>query len=150
MALGFTDRFDFTPVVGWELYQVTLDKYHVMFWFQNGHALLNVAGAFAFRTADGSVVYKYDLYGEEKFLNLDRILRVEITDVRIVSREQLDLKFSNGDILSIFDAPEFRSWWFCGGFKGQPQVQISDLDPEDMNDEEEAERQARLQTRTNA
>jgi hypothetical protein len=34
MAIGFSDRFDFSPVIGWELYQVTIDKYHLMFWFE--------------------------------------------------------------------------------------------------------------------
>jgi hypothetical protein len=31
MAIGFSSRFDFSPIVGWELYQVTIDKYHVTF-----------------------------------------------------------------------------------------------------------------------
>jgi hypothetical protein len=35
MAIGFTQRFDFSPIIGWELYQVTIDKYHMMFWFEN-------------------------------------------------------------------------------------------------------------------
>ena len=31
MVLGFNESDDFSPVVGWELYEVTLNKYHVMF-----------------------------------------------------------------------------------------------------------------------
>ena len=57
MAIGFSERFDFSPIKGWELYQVTIDKYHVMFFFENGHALLNVADSFSFCSADGSIHY---------------------------------------------------------------------------------------------
>jgi hypothetical protein len=35
MAYGFRNQ-DFTAVEGWCLEQVTLEKYHVMFWF-NGN-----------------------------------------------------------------------------------------------------------------
>jgi hypothetical protein len=91
MAIGFSDRFDFGPIVGWELYQVTIDKYHVMFWFENEHCLLNVADRFSFMSADQAVSYTYEIYGPQKSLNLDRILRVKVVDVRIVSKDQLDL-----------------------------------------------------------
>jgi hypothetical protein len=45
MVSGFRSAEDFQPVIGWQLYQVTLDKYHVMFFFENGWQLLNVAHA---------------------------------------------------------------------------------------------------------
>ena len=82
MAIGFSNRFDFTPIVGWELYQVTIDKYHLMFWFENKHALLNVADRCSFKSADGTVNFSYEIYGSDKSLNVDRILRVKVAEVR--------------------------------------------------------------------
>ena len=84
MAIGFSDRFDFSPIIGWELYQVTIDKYHVMFWFENENCLLNVADRFSFTSADKTVSYIYEIYGAQKSLNLDRILRVKVADIRII------------------------------------------------------------------
>jgi len=51
-AIGFSDRFDFGPIIGWELYQVRIDKYHVMLWFENEDCLLNVADRFSFMSAE--------------------------------------------------------------------------------------------------
>lgn len=120
MAIGFTQRFDFSPIIGWELYQVTIDKYHVMFWFEDERALLNVADRFSFTSSDGAVDFVYEIYGSHKSLNVDCILRTKIADARIVSKDQLDLVFENGDVLSIYDNPEFRSWWFLGGRQNEP------------------------------
>jgi hypothetical protein len=75
MAIGFTERLDFSPIIGWELYQVTIDKYHIMFWFEDEHALLNVADRFSFRSSDGAVNFLYEIYGNQKSLNVDRILQ---------------------------------------------------------------------------
>ena len=40
MTLGFHEpdrqRSLLAEICGWELYQVQLDKFHVMFWFENG------------------------------------------------------------------------------------------------------------------
>jgi hypothetical protein len=144
MTIGFSDRFDFGPVVGWELYQVTIDKYHVMFWFENEHCLLNVADRFSFMSADKAVSYTYEIYGPQKSLNLDRILRVKVADVRIISKDQLDLVFATGDILSVYDNPEFRSWWFLGGRQLDPprgwSFSIGDYEIEDLTEEEIRER----------
>jgi hypothetical protein len=112
MGLGFETADDFKPIVGWELYQVTFDKFHVMFWFQDGRGLLNIADRFSYRSSDSDVVYTYEIYGPAKFANLDRILRVAIERVNVVSVRQLDLIFTNGDVLSVHDNPKFRSWWF--------------------------------------
>ncbi|MEH2488064.1 hypothetical protein [Bradyrhizobium sp. AZCC 2230] len=143
MAIGFTQRFDFCPIIGWELYQVTIDKYHVMFWFEDENALLNVADRFSFRSSDGAVNFLYEIYGNHKSLNVDRILRVKIAETKIVSKDQLDLVFENGDVLSIYDNPEFRSWWFLGGRQKDPAIQrtswsfaICDHDPEDLTEQE--------------
>src|SRR5207248_3881088 len=100
MAIGFSDKFDFSPIVGWELYQVTIDKYHLMFWFENGHALLDVADRCSFKSSAGSVNLSYEIYGTHKSLNVDRILRTKVTEVRVITKDQLDLLFENGDILS--------------------------------------------------
>ena len=122
MAIGFGNHFDFRPIVGWELYQVTIDKYHIMFWFENGHALLNIADRFSFKSADGQIDFAYEIYGNRKFLNVDRILRRKVVDAKIISKDQLDLSFDNGDILSVYDNPELRSWWFLGGGQYDPSL----------------------------
>jgi hypothetical protein len=98
----------------WELYQVQVDKYHVMFWFQNGHCLLNAAFRFGFRSSDGSIGYVYDVQapGDRKFLNVDSILRHRIVTVEAVDERQLSLVFDTGDTLIIHDSPEERSAWF--------------------------------------
>jgi hypothetical protein len=143
MAIGFSDRFDFSPIVGWELYQVTIDKYHVMFWFEDGTCLLNVADRFSFMSADKTVIFDYEIYGAQKSLNIDRILRVKVADVRIITKDQLDLVFETGDILSVYDNPEFRSWWFLGGLHlDLPcQISIGDSEAEDLTEMEIRERQ---------
>ena len=82
---------------------------------ENEHALLNVADRCSFKFADGTVNFSYEIYGSHKSLNVDRILRVKVAEVRVVSKEQLDLVFENGDVLSIYDNLELRSWWFLGG-----------------------------------
>lgn len=142
MAIGFSNHFDFRPIVGWELYQVTIDKYHVMFWFENENALLNVADRFSFKSFDGAVDFTYEIYGNQKSLNLDRILRVKIATTRIVTIDQLDLIFENGDILSIHDNPELRSWWFLGGRQLDPLIQranwsfeIGDCEPDELTED---------------
>jgi len=125
MAIGFSNRFDFSPIVGWELYQVTIDKYHIMFWFENDSALLNVADRCSFMSADKSVSYSYEIYGPQKSLNVDRILRVRVTDVRVITKDQLDIIFETGDILTVYDNPGFRSWWFLGGRQLEPSHQVT-------------------------
>lgn len=149
MAVGFSERFDFAPIIGWELYQVTIDKYHIMFWFEDENALLNVADRFSFRSSDGAVNFSYEIYGNQKSLNVDRILRTKIVEVSIVSKDQLDLMFENGNVLSIYDNPEFRSWWFFGGRQNDPTIQrttwsfaIGDQDPEDLTEQEYQDRRA--------
>jgi hypothetical protein len=138
MAIGFSDRFDFSAILGWELYQVTIDKYHVMFFFEDGHALLNVADRFSFASADSSIRFTYEIYGEHKFMNIDRILRSKIVAVRIVTKDQLDLVFASGDVLSIYDNPKFRSWWFLHDLNRA--LAIGDLEYCDLTDKEIQER----------
>jgi hypothetical protein len=117
MTLGFSEverlRKLQQELVTWELYQVEIDKYHVMFWFENGHCLLNVAYRFGFRSANGSVEYIYDVQapGDRRFLNVDSILRHPIRVVKAFDR-QLALTFDNGDILIVHDNPKMRSAWF--------------------------------------
>ena len=112
MVSGFSNAEDFQPVVGWELYQVTLDKYHVMFFFENGWQLLNVAYAFSYRSADGAVAYTYEVECAGGTIEVDRILRERITQVEVTARDRLAIIFANGDALTIHDTPEYRSWWF--------------------------------------
>jgi hypothetical protein len=118
MTLGFSSperlRKLQQELPGWELYQVQVDKYHVMFWFENGHCLLNVAFRFSFRSSDGSIDYVYDVQapGDRKFLNVDAILRRPVHVVQALDERQLGLIFDTGDTLVIHDSPEERSAWF--------------------------------------
>lgn len=112
MVSGFRSADDFRPVIGWELYQVTLDKYHVMFFFENGWQLLNVAHAFSYRSSDGSVVYTYEINGLNKAIEVDRILRERVMDVSVPTEDRLTLTFGNVDELTVHDTPKVQSWWF--------------------------------------
>jgi hypothetical protein len=100
--------------VTWELYQVQVDKYHVMFWFENGHCLLNVAFRFSFRASDGAIDYVYDVQapGDRKSLYVDTILRQRIAAVDALDERRLALVFDTGDTLVIHDSPQERSAWF--------------------------------------
>ena len=92
MTLGFTslDRLGKLrqELPSWTLYQIPVDKYHVMFWFEDGNCLLNVAFRLSYRSADGSIEYVYDVQGPggRKFLNVDSILRRSIKTVDAVDR----------------------------------------------------------------
>ena len=118
MTLGFSspDRIDKLnqELPTWELHQVHVDKYHVMFWFESGHCLLNAAYRFSYRSADGSIGYVYDVQapGNRKSLNIDSILRHRIAAVKALDERQLGLTFDTGDTLVIHDSPEQRSAWF--------------------------------------
>jgi hypothetical protein len=109
---------------------------------------LNIAERCSFRSSDGSVNFTYEIYGPAKFLNVDRILRTKIAAIRIVTKDQLDLVFDHGDVLSVYDDPDSRSWWFLGEREMLPsqgwspfKFEIGDWEPEDLTDEE---RQIRL------
>jgi hypothetical protein len=124
-----------------------VDKYHLMFWFENERPLLNVADRCSFKSADGTVNFSYEIYGSHKSLNVNRILRIKVAEVRVVTKEQLDLVFENGDVLSIYDNLDLRSWWFLGGRQDEPMTRrtswslhIEDWEPEDLSD---ADRQNR-------
>lgn len=101
-------------LVTWSLYQVAIDKYHVMFWFENGHCLLNVAYRFSFRSSDGSLEYVYDVQapGDRKLLGVDSILRRSIKAVEALDDRRLALVFDGGDTLVVHDCPTTRSAWF--------------------------------------
>ncbi len=101
-------------LISWELYRVEIDKYHVMFWFENGHCLANVAYRFSFESFDRSVSYVYDVQatGSKKYLNVDSILRRQVNAVNATNSDQLVLTFDNGDKLTIHNSPTMRSAWF--------------------------------------
>jgi hypothetical protein len=111
MVSGFRNADDFQPILGWELYQITLDKYHVMFFFEGGLQLLNVAHAFSYRAADRSADFTYEVYGPRKTIDIDRVLRKRVVKVEVRAKDRLALIFENGDELAIHDSPELRSWW---------------------------------------
>ncbi len=50
--------------------------------------------------------------GHHTSLDVDRILRVAVRDIRIPSRNDLELDFSNGCMPIVHDDPETISWWF--------------------------------------
>jgi hypothetical protein len=141
MTLGFSDggrlRKLKDELLTWELYQVEIDKYHVMFWFENGYCLLNAAYRFGFRSADGSVEYVYDVQapGSRKSLNVDSILRQPITAVDALDERQLALTFATGDTLVIHDSPTMRSAWFYRYHSSDPNSPLlwseNDVDGED-------------------
>lgn len=118
MTLGFSDpdrrKALEDEVVGWELYQLQLDKYHAMFWFQNGRCLLNVAWQFAFASVDGTLAYIYDVQsaGGRKALDVDRILRARVARLEFPDEWELHMIFESGDRLIVFDQPHLRSIWF--------------------------------------
>jgi hypothetical protein len=113
MAVGFSGDQNFDPIVGWELYQVTIDKYHVMFFFNNGRDLLNVANKFGYASSDARTNVVFEVYGGNKLMAVDDCLRMKIAAWRIVSPDELCLTFENGARLSIFDDPNICSWWFA-------------------------------------
>ena len=118
MALGFSSVARVQKLrdelLTWKLHQVAIDKYHVMFWFENGHCLLNVAYRFGFRSADGATEYLYDVQapGDRKLLAVDSILRRSVTRVEALDPRQLALVFDNGDTLVVHDGAQTRSAWF--------------------------------------
>lgn len=112
MVAGFQDAGDFDPVVGWELYQITLDKYHVMFFFENGWQLLNVAHRFSHQSHDKQISYSYETGGGGNANQLDRLLRQRVSEVAVLTERELVLVFENGDELVVHDDPQIRSWWF--------------------------------------
>lgn len=111
--MGFDSRFDFGRTIGWELDHVTIDKFHLMFWFVQGDAkcLLNVADRMSYIFSDGRNPYRYEIYGDNQCLNVGRILRERVEAVAVVSASELRLTFSNGDAIVVHDNPGFRSWW---------------------------------------
>lgn len=115
MALGFSRATDLQSILGWSLYQLTIDKFNLMFWFNDGHDLLNVAYKCSYCSVDGSLAFEFDLFGARKWINVDRILGESVASYTVLSKSELLLSFSNGDRLSVFDDPKIRSWWFLSG-----------------------------------
>jgi len=145
MTLGFSNSRRREALVrelcGWELYQVQVDKYYVMFWFQNGWCLLNVAWRFAYVSADHLTAFTYDVKAEggRKALEVDRILRKQISAIDFPDDWEMHLVFDNGDTLIIFDQPHMRSCWFYRydgaqfDARSAPVVwSIDDEEPEDV------------------
>ncbi|WP_289044262.1 hypothetical protein [uncultured Aliiroseovarius sp.] len=117
MTLGFSDKHRLAKLKAemetWELYQVEIDKYHVMFWFENGHCLLNVAYRFEFESNHSSESYVYDVQatGTRKFLCVEPILREQVKSVVALDERRLALEFNQGKLI-IHDSPKMRSAWF--------------------------------------
>ena len=126
---------------GWELYQVQVDKYHVMLWFENGRCLLNIAWRFAYISADHLTAYTYDVQAEggRKALDIDRVLREQIADIEFPDEWEIHLLFENGDKIIVFDQPHMRSCWFYrydgaqSNGRNAPVIwSVDDDDPEDV------------------
>lgn len=112
-----------------------------MFLFNGAWDFLNVASKFSYRSASGDIQYTYDIYGgdQDKYLNITRILYEEIVAVEIVSIEELQMTFKNGDTLSILDNPEVKSWWFVDLRTppyGTHEYPPADKDPDFITEEE--------------
>jgi hypothetical protein len=134
MAIGFRNAGQFAFVVGWELDQVTFDKHHVMFWF-GPNRLLNVAHSYGLRSRSGDVSYVYEIYGMPKEGLVHPILRERVVAARVASIDQLDLEFRNGYVLSIFDDPDLKSWWFLDPTREEPPLPGEPRLPEDEEPE---------------
>jgi hypothetical protein len=141
MTLGFSSPERLQKLkdelLGWGLYQITIDKYHVMFWFESGHCLMNVAYRFEFRSADRTVEYVYDVQasGNRKSLNLDSMLRSSIKAVEALDDRRLALTFDSDDVLIIHDNPQMRSAWFYrydSNDHDRPALWIEDVDENDL------------------
>lgn len=134
MVAKFQSAKDFEPVIGWELYQITLDKWNLMFLFNNGWNLLNVAAALTHRTADNAQEYTYEIYGTRSASRLDRLLRESVIGASVAEPDRLTLEFSNQDELIIHDHPDLCSWWFTpldnpADPTHQHSWSISDIEP---------------------
>jgi hypothetical protein len=120
---------------GWALDQVHIDKYHVMFWFEDGNCLLNIAFRFSYRASDNSLSYVYDVQGpgDRKSLVVERLLRRSIAAVESHDERHLDLIFESGDILQVHDSPEMRSAWFYRYDPKSRRVEwfVEDIEPEE-------------------
>ena len=120
---------------GWALYQVHIDKYHVMFWFEDGNCLLNVAFRFSCRASDSSFSYVYDVQapGDRKFIVVDGLLRRSIAVVEAHDERHLDLIFDSGEVLQVHDSPEMRSAWFYRYDTKSRRVlwSVEDIEPEE-------------------
>ena len=114
MGMGFSNAGDFRRIIGWELDQITVDKYHIMFWFVYGQkrCLLNVADKITHKSCENNLLSEYEIYGDRKEFSFHRLLRCTILDTSIIENDTMDIIFSNSDILTIYDNPKFRSWWF--------------------------------------
>jgi len=146
MARGFKEDSEFSALLAWELYQITFDKYHVMFFFNNGWAFLNVAFKFAIRMPGSAERYVYEIYGEQKLALIDPILRKKVNNISVKSINQLDIEFENGYVLEIYDDPEICSWWAWGGQTEEElnsqKDYIGDLEPDLMSENEREQRRA--------
>lgn len=141
MTLGFgepTRQASFAQeIVGWELYQVQVDKYHVMFWFEGGCCLLNAAWRFAFISADGLTAYVYDIQAEggRKAFDLDRVLQLKVARIDFPDAWEMHLIFSNGDCLVVFDQPHMRSVWALR-WNAAPSIPKGEIATWSVNDDE--------------
>lgn len=126
---------------GWELYQVQVDKYHVMFWFENGWCLMNISWRFAYISADNITSYVCDVQAEggRKAFDVDRILRNRIAEIDFPDEWEMHLVFENGDTLVVFDQPHMRSCWFYrydGAQSDPPKTRalwaVDDDEPDDV------------------
>jgi len=138
MTIGFSADQDFSPIIGWTLYQVVIDKFHVIFLFNDGRDFLDVANKFSYRSADGKLSFTFDIYGDAKSIVVDRILLKSISSWKVASKDELVLFFENDDQISVYDNPKLRSWWFIGGPIDAGQVQsnglcLSDLEYDDLS-----------------
>jgi hypothetical protein len=97
----------------WTLEQVTVDLYHVMFWFEGGHALANVAYRFETRAPGGSArTYDVQAEGGRKLLDVEHLLRKRVAGVAAATDRRLSLTFEGDGELIIHDHPQMRSAWF--------------------------------------
>ena len=144
MAYGFRESDDFSPILGWELEQVTIDKYHVMFHFNHGWGLLNIAHSFSLRDRRALI---------RSFCTRSMATTKPSACMTYSGNRWCALVFGqsigwtssspNGSVLTVYDEPSMRSWWFIGRPYGGRMAKIatrgcdlSDYEPDTMSDEE--------------
>lgn len=113
MRPEFPPAAAFDAMVGWEVHEIRLIGFHVMVFFNNGSAFLNVASRFS-HSAPGVTAYTVDIYGPDQAMLLTRIIGRTI--MRIARRSfELDIIFERGDIFTVhyddWSDTHDASWW---------------------------------------
>jgi hypothetical protein len=123
---------------------VKIDRAGVTFRFEGSHRLLFVGHRFSYRDHRAGVTYDYEITERgapdpsRQWINVSGLQDATIVGVVVISRDELRLAFDSGVELSVFDHPEWQSWWFSPrDFAGvdasrfPTDLQLCDMTPEE-------------------